>query len=92
MAESTVTTLAGFWRANQVEKLHYGAGSVEKHLLSTLPTEKSKAFIISGSSLANKTPLVKQVEERLGTQHHAGTFSNIGQVGNSVIRDYLNYS
>jgi alcohol dehydrogenase class IV len=38
-----------------------------------------QAFIITGSSLATKTPLIKQVEELLGSKHHAGTFSNIKQ-------------
>jgi alcohol dehydrogenase class IV len=37
-----------------------------------------QAFIITGSSLATKTPLIKQVEELLGAKH-AGTFSNIKQ-------------
>ena len=41
--------------------------------------EKSKAFIITGSSLANKTSLVKSVESLLGSSRHAGTFSNIKQ-------------
>ena len=49
-----------------------------KHLLESLPRKDSKAFIITGKSLATKTPLVKQVEELLGSQH-AGTFSNIGE-------------
>lgn len=35
--------------------------------------------MITGSSLAQKTPLVKQVEEILGQAHHAGTFANIQQ-------------
>ena len=47
--------------------------------MSCLRTENSKAFIITGSSLANKTPLIKQVEELLTKNHHAGTFSSIGQ-------------
>jgi alcohol dehydrogenase class IV len=59
--------------------MYYGSGSVNKHLLSCLPSSTSKAFIITGSSLAKKTPLIKQVEDLLGKQHHAGTFANIKQ-------------
>jgi len=43
-----------------------------------MPSENSKAFVITGSSLAKKTPLIKQVEELLG-KHHASTFSDIKQ-------------
>lgn len=41
--------------------------------------ENDQAFIITGSSLATKTPLIKQVEQLLGPKHHAGTFANIKQ-------------
>lgn len=51
---------------------------MKKHLLDCLPSEKSKAFIITGTSLANKTDLIKQVEELLGSRH-AATYSKIGQ-------------
>jgi len=51
---------------------------VKDHLLSCLPSDSSKAFIITGSSLANKTPLIKQIQDILGSKH-AGTFSNIKQ-------------
>lgn len=46
--------------------------------MDCLPSEKSKAFIITGSSLANKTSLIKSIESQLGSQH-AGTFSDIKQ-------------
>lgn len=58
--------------------LHYGSGSVSKHLLEVLPHEKSKAFIITGNSLATKTSLIKDVEKLLG-ERHAGTYSKIKQ-------------
>jgi alcohol dehydrogenase class IV len=58
--------------------MYYGAGAISQHLLECLPNEKSKAFIITGQSLATKTPLIKQVEELLGSRH-AGTFSKIGE-------------
>ncbi|OAL03285.1 Dehydroquinate synthase-like protein [Phaeosphaeriaceae sp. SRC1lsM3a] len=78
MTDATNHPLSGLWQPTQLQKLHYGADSVKKHLLDCLPSENSKAFIITGSSLATKTPLVKQVESLLGAKH-AGTFSKIGQ-------------
>lgn len=78
MTDATNNPLSGLWQPTQLQKLHYGSDSVKKHLLDCLPSSNSKAFIITGSSLATKTPLVKQVESLLGTKH-AGTFSKIGQ-------------
>lgn len=78
MTDATNHPLSGLWQPTQLQKLHYGSDSVKEHLLDCLPNEKSKAFIITGSSLATKTPLVKQVEQLLGAKH-AGTFSKIGQ-------------
>lgn len=51
---------------------------MKQHLLSCLPRESSKAFILTGTSLANKTALIKQIEEQLGSRH-AATYSKIGQ-------------
>jgi alcohol dehydrogenase class IV len=79
MTESTDHPLSGCWKPTPLESLYYGSGSVQKHLLPCLPSSDSKAFIITGSSLAQKTPLVKQVEDLLGKEHHAGTFANIKQ-------------
>ena len=76
--ESTQSPLAGLWKPTHLQRLYYGSGSVAKHLLDCLPSGSSRAFIITGSSLANKTQLIKQVEELLGSKH-AGTFSKIGQ-------------
>ncbi|KAH7070908.1 hypothetical protein FB567DRAFT_564568 [Paraphoma chrysanthemicola] len=78
MTDATNHPLSGLWQPTQLQKLHYGSGSVKKHLIHCLPGEDSKAFIITGASLANKTPLIKQVEELLG-HRHAGTFSKIGE-------------
>ncbi|KAF2805719.1 Dehydroquinate synthase-like protein [Mytilinidion resinicola] len=77
MTESTTSPLSGLYTPTQLARLYYGPGSVAKHLLSTLPSPTSKAFIITGNSLATKTPLVKDVEQLLSPTHHAGTFSNI---------------
>ena len=76
--ESTQQPLSGLWKPTHLHRLYYGSGSVKKHLLECLPSESSKAFIITGSSLANKTGLIKQVEEQLGSKH-AATYSKIGQ-------------
>ncbi|KAI4123576.1 MAG: hypothetical protein LQ347_006096, partial [Umbilicaria vellea] len=79
MTEATQHPLSGLWKPTHLQRLHYGPSSVSTHLLSCLPTPTSKAFIITGSSLATKTPLIEQVEELLGAKHHAGTFSAIKQ-------------
>ncbi|KAK5138431.1 hypothetical protein LTR08_000017 [Meristemomyces frigidus] len=78
MTESSQRPLSGLWKPTHLQRLYYGSESVKKHLLECLPSESSKAFIITGSSLASKTGLIKQVEEQLGSKH-AGTFSKIGQ-------------
>jgi alcohol dehydrogenase class IV len=78
MTEATTDPLTGLWQPTHLQRLHYGAGSVSKHLLDCLPSASSKAFIITGNSLATKTPLIADVEALLGDKH-AGTFSKIGQ-------------
>ena len=78
MTESSQQPLSGLWKPTHLEQLHYGSNSVSDHLLDCLPSESSKAFVITGSSLANKTSLIKDIEKLLGSRH-AGTFSNIKQ-------------
>jgi alcohol dehydrogenase class IV len=77
MTSATTQPFSGLWQPTQLQKMVYGPGSVQKHLKSCLPSENSKAFIITGSSLA-KTNLIKEVEGLL-SGNHAGTFSKIGQ-------------
>src|SRR5947209_6438151 len=80
-AENSTTTLSGLWQPRiNLKNLYYGSGCVEQHLLSTLPTPSSKVFIVTGTSLATKTPLVRQLETLLA-EHHAGTVSDIRQHG-----------
>lgn len=81
MAASTEheNPLSGLWKPSCLHAMHYGPDSVKKHLLSYLPSDTSKAFVITGSSLATKTPLIAQVESLLGPTHHAATFANIKQ-------------
>jgi alcohol dehydrogenase class IV len=74
--DATLHPLAGLWKPTALKGLYYGPDCVKNNLLSCLPTESSKAFILTGSSLATKTPLISQVESLLGSKH-AGTFSNI---------------
>ncbi|KAF2123415.1 putative Maleylacetate reductase [Dothidotthia symphoricarpi CBS 119687] len=71
----------GLWQPRlHLKDLYYGSGCVGQHLLDTLPGPSSKVFIITSTSLATKTPLVRQLEDKLG-QFHAGTISGIGQHG-----------
>ncbi|RMZ31903.1 hypothetical protein D0859_03994 [Hortaea werneckii] len=79
MTDSSQHPLSGLWKPTHLQRLYYGPDSVQKHLLECLPKDSSKAFIITGNSLATKTPLIKQVEGILGSKHLAGTFSKIGQ-------------
>ncbi|KAH8691027.1 putative Maleylacetate reductase [Phaeosphaeriaceae sp. PMI808] len=75
------STLSGLWQPRiNLKHLYYGSGCVEQHLLGTLPGPSSKVFIVTGTSLATKTPLVRQLEEKLG-RYHAGTTAGIGQHG-----------
>lgn len=72
--------LSGLFKPTHLERMYYGPSSVDDNLVSCLPSSSSsKAFIICGSSLAHKTPLIQQVEKLLGSKHHAGTFSGIRQ-------------
>ncbi|KAH7076872.1 putative Maleylacetate reductase [Paraphoma chrysanthemicola] len=74
-------SISGLWQPRiNLKHMYYGSGCVEQHLLDTLPSSSSKVFIITGTSLATKTPLVHQLEEKLG-KYHAGTISGIGQHG-----------
>ncbi|KAK4943679.1 hypothetical protein LTR10_016776 [Elasticomyces elasticus] len=74
--ESSLHPLSGLYKPNELTGLYYGPDVVKSHILSVLPTSSSKAFIITGSSLTSKTPLIKDLESLL-SEHHAGTFSNI---------------
>ena len=78
---SSNNPIFGLWQANiQLKHLFYGDGCVTNHLLDVLPTSLSKVFIVTGQSLATKSPLIKELEGLLG-EHHAATFSGIRQHG-----------
>lgn len=78
MTEATTDPLSGLWQPTHLKALYYGPESVSKYLISCLPSTSSKAFIVTGNSLATKTKLISQVETLLGSRH-AATFSKIGQ-------------
>ncbi|KAF1832684.1 Dehydroquinate synthase-like protein [Decorospora gaudefroyi] len=78
MTDATTHPLSGLWQPTQLQKLHYGPNTVSQHLLTSLPSPTSKAFLITGTSLSTKTPLVQKIETLLGTAH-AGTFTKISQ-------------
>ena len=76
--ENPISAAAGVYTFLPTEKVYYGAGS-----LSHLPSELGRlgcrrAFIITGRTLAEKTPLIKTVEGLLGV-NHVGTFAGIRQ-------------
>ncbi|KAJ3161570.1 hypothetical protein HDU88_007303 [Geranomyces variabilis] len=94
MASSTSwlpSQLAGLYEPNKLQALRYGANVVRDHLLAALPTPTSRAFIVTGTSLATRTPLIKDLETLLTgggggdadsqskQNRHAGTFSHIKQ-------------
>ncbi|KAF1975712.1 alcohol dehydrogenase [Bimuria novae-zelandiae CBS 107.79] len=72
------SSLKGVYRASPVKLLIYGRGTSKQ--LSDVVSELggSKAFIITGRSLYEKTPVIKDIEQSLGSVH-GGTFSKIGQ-------------
>ncbi|WAO85140.1 Fe-ADH domain-containing protein [Fusarium falciforme] len=81
--ECTDSPLSGLWRPqDHLKYLHYGSRCVERHLLSVIPSPTSKVFIITGSSMATKTPAIRNLEELLG-ELHAGTYSDIKQHGHA---------
>ncbi|RYN93470.1 hypothetical protein AA0119_g9451 [Alternaria tenuissima] len=68
----------GVYRASPVKLMIYGNGTSNQ--LSDVIAElgATKAFIITGRSLYEKTPVIKNIEKALGSAH-GGTFSKIGQ-------------
>ncbi|KAL8701085.1 MAG: hypothetical protein Q9201_005105 [Fulgogasparrea decipioides] len=78
---SSDNPIFGLWQPNiQLKHLFYGDGCVSDHLRDILPTPFPKVFVVTGQSLATKTPLVKELENLFG-EYHAATFSGIRQHG-----------
>ncbi|KAK3305133.1 maleylacetate reductase [Chaetomium strumarium] len=81
---SDASPLFGLWMPHaHLNRLFYGPSCAEQHLLSELPCPGSRVFIVTGRSLATKTPLIRQLEALLG-EHHAGTFTGIKQHGEAA--------
>lgn len=74
---SSLSPHCGKYVPNNLKALYYGPQVVKMYLLSCLASESSKAFIVTGSSLATKTPVVKELEAILSPKHHAATFSGV---------------
>ncbi|KAH7155951.1 maleylacetate reductase [Dactylonectria macrodidyma] len=80
MGDGTSTSpLQGQWLPNTFVSLSYGPGIIEEKLRSCLPTPTSKAYIITGTSLATKTDVIKRIEAILTSTNHGGTFHGIKQ-------------
>jgi maleylacetate reductase len=60
----------------QTTRVHFGAGVLEN--LEEEARSYGRAFVITGRSLNERTPLISRVEAMLGGRH-AGTFAGIGQ-------------
>ncbi|KAF1996669.1 hypothetical protein P154DRAFT_547794 [Amniculicola lignicola CBS 123094] len=72
------SSVKGVYRASPIKLMIYGRGTSNQ--LSDVVSELggSKAFIITGRSLYEKTPVIKNIEKSLGSVH-GGTYSKIGQ-------------
>ncbi|KAI2831499.1 hypothetical protein CBS133816_2414 [Aspergillus niger] len=71
--------LSGHWQPNpHLQHLYYGPDCVSQHLLNALPSPTSKAIIITGTTLATRTPLVQRLQTLLAT-HYVTTISSITQ-------------
>ncbi|KAF2281347.1 uncharacterized protein EI97DRAFT_447354 [Westerdykella ornata] len=72
------SSVKGVYRASPVKLMIYGRGTSKQ--LSDVVKELggTKAFIITGRSLYEKTPVINEIEKSLG-EIHGGTFSKIGQ-------------
>jgi maleylacetate reductase len=66
-------------------RVHFGAGSLEK--IQDEAKSSGRAFVITGSSLYERTDLVRRVEAMLG-EKHAGTYARMGEhtPGSAVAR------
>ncbi|KLJ07692.1 hypothetical protein EMPG_16836 [Blastomyces silverae] len=75
------STLHGAYTASPTKYMLYGRGK-NTGCITSLPTVianlgASKAFIITGKSLREKTPVISCIEAILGEAHHAGTYSGV---------------
>ncbi|ENH99351.1 hypothetical protein COCC4DRAFT_85213 [Bipolaris maydis ATCC 48331] len=68
----------GVYRASPIKLMIYGNGTSNQLVDVIKELGATKAFIITGRSLYEKTPVIKNIEQTLGAAH-GGTFSKIGQ-------------
>ncbi|KAF2028135.1 hypothetical protein EK21DRAFT_102085 [Setomelanomma holmii] len=68
----------GVYRASPVKLMIYGTGTTSQLTDVIKELGGTKGFIITGRSLYEKTPVIKNIEKSLGSAH-GGTFSKIGQ-------------
>lgn len=90
LVQCTNDPLEGLWRPeSHLKYLYYGPGCVNTHLeallqalnaSSSTSTPSSHVFIVTGTTLATKTPLIRSLETLLGARH-ASTFSSVKQHG-----------
>ncbi|KAM5347990.1 hypothetical protein ACJ41O_007814 [Fusarium nematophilum] len=79
--ECTSSPIFGLWRPqDHLKYMYYGPGCVEKHIVSLVPSPYSKILIITGNSVATRTPCIQRLEGLLGEFHEA-TYSDIKQHG-----------
>ena len=70
--------MSGQFETTPLAKMVYGRGSIARlpELMDFL--DAKKAYIVTGSSLHTKTPVIGEIEKILG-ERHVQTFSKIGQ-------------
>jgi maleylacetate reductase len=73
-----ITTGQGEYTFLPLEKVYYGAGSLEKLPAELDRLDRRRALIITGHSLATQTTLIQAVETQLGARH-VGTYASIRQ-------------
>ncbi len=66
----------GTHEALKTERVHFGAGSLEN--IRGEAESKTRAFVITGRTLHEKTDFVRRIENMLGSKH-AGTFTSMSE-------------
>ncbi|KAH8732628.1 hypothetical protein GQ44DRAFT_601598 [Phaeosphaeriaceae sp. PMI808] len=75
---SVDASIKGVYRASPVKLMIYGTGTSDQIANVIEELGGTKGFIITGRSLYEKTPVIKNIEKSLGSSY-GGTFSKIGQ-------------
>lgn len=65
---------SGTYRPLPMDAVEFGAGCVERLPRHLERLGRQRALILTGNTLANRTPLIRRIEAVLGARH-AGTFS-----------------